>query len=213
MRRGEGGREGLGKSADWVWVGLRARGENRDAKSRMRCPLQIFLHYKCRNWESKDHKIWGLEWCWEIISLFKETLLFKESKIKWHEGCFREWREVNLDTWVSLVHSFFYSRNHHRVLLLCMTLFKALGILPNERQNSCPYDTYILVGKPVNNILGGEACDGEKQKFSDCPGDAVGKNLPAIAGTQVWSLVRDNSTYLGATKPVPTATGLVHCNY
>ena len=65
---------------------------------------------------------------------------------------------------------------------MCMTLFKTLGILPNERQNSCSYGIYILVGKPVNNILGGEACDGEKQKFSDFPGDAVDKNLPAIAG-------------------------------
>ena len=63
-----------------------------------------------------------------------------------------------------------------------MTLFKTLGILPNERQNSCPYDTYTLVGKPGNNILGGEACDEEKQKFSDFPGDAVDKNLPANAG-------------------------------
>ena len=66
--------------------------------------------------------------------------------------------------------------------MLCMTLFKTLGILPNERQNPCPYDTYTLVGKPGNNILGGEACDEEKQKFSDFPGDAVDKNLPAIVG-------------------------------
>ena len=34
----------------------------------------------------------------------------------------------------------------------------------------------------MNNILGGEACGGEKQKFSDFPGEAVDKNLPAIAG-------------------------------
>lgn len=49
---------------------------------------------------------------------------------------------------------------------MCMTLFKALGILPNKRQNSCPYDTYILMGKRMNNISGGEVCDEEKLKFS-----------------------------------------------
>ena len=34
------------------------------------------------------------------------------------------------------------------------------------------------------------------------PGGAVVKNLPANAGTQVWSLVQEDPTCRGATKPM-----------
>lgn len=74
---------------------------------------------------------------------------------------------------MSPVCSLFYTTSHHQAFLMCVTLLKAQEIL-NKRQNSCPYDMYILVGKPdhkyinkqIDSISGGDVCDEEKLRFS-----------------------------------------------
>ena len=43
---------------------------------------------------------------------------------------------------------------------------------------------------------------GKKKKKGNLPHGAVGKNLPADAGTEVWSLVPEDPTCCGATELV-----------
>ena len=44
---------------------------------------------------------------------------------------------------------------------------------------------------------------GFKRHLSDFPGGPMDKNLPANAGDLGWTLVREDPTCFGATKPVP----------